>query len=248
MEPAWCTATTLLPEEIGWPPPAERSEGCVVDERNPLKRLIIVLALVCSLGLVAISSSSARPKVTEHARTFISSKRYKEADGTVVVKVSFKSANPRCLAAKRFNLGKAPEAFFIFGGPYVVGGNTYPIGAGGTGSPKDRGGVLHPVSPAGRSPYVWEAQIAPTAIVKVELGEIEHGGPFKTEEERFPTYTVSEAAAVAVGGMAPGSPQTPDDVWVTGYNSNGELVTLECSVAPLFGSKEFENLICDFPL
>ncbi|MFP5389445.1 MAG: hypothetical protein ACLGG5_09125, partial [Thermoleophilia bacterium] len=125
----------------------------------------------------------------------------------------------------RKNLFPEILSSLLFGGPYTAEGQSYPAGALGEGRPPGEG-TFSPVSPPGKSPYVWEAVFSGGAPVNVTN--------LQSNSERHYTTTVSAATALRILAAAPVSKGQGLPYFKAAYNQGGKRVILECE--PLAGA------------
>lgn len=187
--------------------------------------LLVALLVGLQVGTVA-----AKPKVYRSVPTHAAFSVERAPDGTITAKVSFTS-NPRCLAAKRFkrvgrrNLFPEILSSLLFGGPYTAEGKSHAAGALGEGRPPGEG-TFSPVSPPGKSPYVWEAVFPGSSPVYVTN--------LQSNAERHYTTTVSAATALRVLAAAPVSKGQGLPYFKAAYDQGGKRIILKCE--PLTGA------------
>jgi hypothetical protein len=157
-----------------------------------MKRSVIVLGIV---GVLTLGTAPAGAVKVIHkvVATHIALSATKASDGTITARGVFTSSNPRCLSSKRtkpFSSGQYSNfGSVLLYGASLPGDHT---GQDGNGGPPGNG-RLAPVSPAGRSPWIWEAVWAGSAPIGVE----------NRHNKSLPyTYksTVAGASAVELGG------------------------------------------------
>jgi len=187
---------------------------------------LVAAAAVASAALAA--PAMALSKVTRSFPTRVAFAATKAADGSVTVKASFSSPEPRCLSAKRFLQKKfhgAPDAagaYLLFGGTYSAGRGSGAFGFEGEGPPPSSG-LLSPVSQPGRSPYVWEATWAGDTPVTVT-------NFYDPSHPRHYESTVGAASAVRAGAIARASAGQGLPYFKTTYNRGGKHYIVKCGV------------------
>lgn len=143
----------------------------------------------------------------------------RSASGTITAKGQFTSSNPHCLEAARF------KPYLLRDGRYHLFDSSVLFFDGET-SPYTREAQAHiaespqpnlkPVSSAARSPYLWNAVMAPDAQVKVGRN---------TDSER--SALVSEATGIALFG--PTTPADNNQPYKVRYRESGQEVVLTCA-------------------
>jgi hypothetical protein len=159
--------------------------------------------------MLAFAVPAGANTVTKVATTKVATSIARAADGTVTIKVTFTSSNPRCLSRDRWRQypsgeykENAPEFGLYYGGVAYA-------------DPPGRfGAQLAPISPFGRSPLIWRSIWPGSVGVTVE----DHAG--RTEAER--TYRSTVSAAVGVDGG------TNAVAFEDKYKSGGDKVLLKC--------------------
>jgi hypothetical protein len=210
---------------------AASSAGPQRERRFRLFRGSLGFALFLALlGCLPAGTAAAKPKVYRSVPTHASFAVTRGDDGTITATVSFTS-NPRCLPAKRFKrVGKKnlfPEILstLLFGGPYTAEGESHPAGSLGEGRPPGEG-TFSPVSPPGKSPYVWEAVFPGSAPVNVTN--------LQSTSERHYTTTVAAATALRILAAAPVSKGQGLPYFKAAYDQGGKRIILKCE--PLAGA------------
>jgi hypothetical protein len=195
-------------------------------------RLAATSTGVMVLALAFAAPSSAK-RIYKSVPTHATYSMTRAADGTVTAKVLFTSPNPRCLSADRWNKRRVRGGYShdVGGGLYY--GDIYANTAPNINGAPDNNGWLSPISPAGHSPYVWQAIWPGSLAVKVH---VEHPGtgvaPYNYAS------TVSAASGGAVLGYAPPGPS--GNYYKYAYNEGGNRIILKCQTTPNGGSgKEF---------
>jgi hypothetical protein len=188
------------------------------EARRALK-LGAISAGVMLLTLAFAAPSNAK-RIYKTIPTHVAISATRTADGTVTVKAVFTSSDPHCLSADRWR--KLSDGYshevgggLEYGGPW----NGYPIGADGYATPS--GGWLSPISPAAKSPFVWQAIYPGKLTVKVHDERDEAG------EARNYTTTVAAASGIAVGASAPANFKGKT-YYKYAYNQGGNRVILKC--------------------
>lgn len=198
--------------------------------RKSAANILGAALLVVLLAGLQAAPATAKPKVYRSVPTHAALSVTRASDGTITAKVSFTS-NPRCLPAKRFkrvgrkNLFPEILSSLLFGGPYTADGESHPAGSLGEGRPPGEG-TFSPVSPPGKSPYVWEAVFPGSAPVEVTN--------LQSNSERHYTTTVSAASALRVLAAAPVSKGQGLPYFKAAYDQGGKRIILKCE--PLTGA------------
>jgi hypothetical protein len=187
---------------------------------NPQRFAVLAVGVVAVLTLAFAASSNAE-RIYKSVPTYLALSATRAADGTITAKAVFTSPNPHCLSADRWK--KLSDGHYHdvgggleYGGPW--GGN--PMGADGYAQPS--GGWLSPVSPAGKSPFVWQA-IYPGSMT-VEVHDERRAG---SEEARDYESTVAAASGIAFGGNAPPNFKGKTYYKYT-YSQGGNRIILKC--------------------
>lgn len=175
-----------------------------------------------------VTPALALPKVTKFVPTHVALSATRDAAGTIVVTASFTSAEPRCLSTKRF-LEKhfhgrpvAAGGYLLYGGPYSDDRGSGAFGFEGFGTPP-ADGLLSPVSPAEKSPYVWEA-VWPgdTAVTTTNFHD--------SSQPRHYATTIAAVAAVSLGASARESAGQGLPYFKVTYNKGGKHYIVKCGV------------------
>jgi hypothetical protein len=166
------------------------------------------MALVCALAAAStgLARTVHRSAPTDARRTVVA-----RADGGVTLIGIYTSPNPHCLEARRWKR--------LSDGYYHDGFQSYLVfPSGGTANPP-RLGFLSPVSPFGRSPFVWRASWPGSTVVNVD----EHNGKHVKE-------TVADATGVRFYYEIPvsGAPGLPKNGYFTTYRAHGRRIKLRC--------------------
>lgn len=197
-------------------------------------------AWVCVAALLfaclTAGSAAALPKVIKSVPTRATFSATKAADGTITAKVSFTASDPRCLSGKRF-LQKFADGNYrvaggtlLYGGAYSDEGISAPFGFDGFGAPPNKG-LFAPVSPAGKSPYVWQAIWPGSTPVLITN--------FHNEElDRHYETTVAAASAVNMGAIARASMGQGLPYFKATYNQGGKHYILKCGVLAKSGTEK----------
>lgn len=174
--------------------------------------------LVCSLATLTLASPGPAAARTKTIPTRAVLSATKAPDGTVTIEAAFSSPNPRCLRAGRFHgkfyaqyLGAPVGADFYYGDAGPPHGTPPSQGAGVGFEPS----VPQPISPAGRSPYVWQAAWPASTVVANGFGGNGLGGKFPD------STTVSAASGIGVFALVKPFRIT--------YRSHGARVTRTCA-------------------
>lgn len=197
-----------------------------------ISRLTIVGSLVLSLACMAAGSASARPKVYRSVPTVVSFSATKGTDGAITVKATFSSPDPRCLEGKRFLQKHRDGNYWVagghlyFGGPFTASQEftghqiSEPFGFDGFATPPDKG-FLAPVSPAGKSPYVWQA-VWPGST------EVFTTNFYNKSLPRHSSTPVSAATGVSLGATARASNGQGLPYYKIAYNQGGKHIIIKC--------------------
>jgi hypothetical protein len=183
---------------------------------------LLAVGVVGLLAFVFAAPSSAK-RIYQSVPTRATYSLSRAVDGTVTAKVSFTSPNPRCLSADRWNKRRVRGGYShdVGGGLYY--GDIYANTAPNINGAPDNNGWLSPISPAGHSPYVWQAIWPGSLAVKVH---VEHPGEAPYD---YPS-TVSAASGGAVLGYAPPGPV--GTYYKYAYNQDGNRIILKCQTTP----------------
>jgi hypothetical protein len=192
-------------------------------KRTTSQRRFAVLAVgvVGLLALVFAAPSSAK-RIYKSVPTHITSSLTRAADGTVTAKVIFTSPNPRCLSADRWKKLRSGYSHDVGGGLYY--GDIYANTAPNINGAPDNNGWLSPISPAGHSPYVWQAIWPGSLPVKVH---VEHPGEAPYD---YPSTVAAASGAFVFGYASPGAWGGP--YYKYAYNQGGNRIILKCQTTP----------------
>ena len=183
--------------------------------------------LVIGLATLTLASPGAAAARTKTIPTRAVLSATKAPDGTVTIEAVFSSPNPSCLRASRFR-GKAYDYLLgPFAADFYYGGAGHPY-ATPLGDPAGFGyepSVPQPISPAGRSPYVWQAAWPASTVVVIGGGT-----------PGFSTSTVSNASGIGLAAYVKPYRIT--------YRSHGARVTRTCAggVWPKSGLTQYIDL------
>lgn len=188
-------------------------------------KTISVLALAALTAPVVVAPSAAQARtIHKTVGTQVKFSATKTADGTITARATFISSDGHCLSAKRFGgpSGRYAGSALEYGGP---SSNGFPFGEDGVGYPPHYG-WLFPASPAGHSPYVFQAVWPGSTVVPVD-NELNHNLPGRYSS------TVGAASAVSVSGAtmdrnAEGRRTRETLFWKTSYRKGGDRIVLKC--------------------
>lgn len=196
---------------------------------NPRRFAALAVGVVGLLALVFAAPSSAK-RIYKSVPTHATYSMTRTADGTVTAKVLFTSPNPRCLSADRWNKRRIRGGYsHDVGGGLYYGGDIRANTAPNINGAPDNNGWLSPISPAGHSPYVWQAIWPGSLAVKVH---VEHPG---VDNYNYAS-TVSAASGGVVYGYAPPGPV--GTYYKYAYNQGGNRIILKCQATPNGGSQK----------
>jgi hypothetical protein len=215
--------------------------------RSPVTREVFVTRklgfAVCSVAAIALTFSvtvvpaaASVEVVKETARTTVELSATRAADGTVTATATFSSKNPRCLtkAGRLSGPAGAPKvnpikSVFEFGEESETPGY-------GPWTPDPQFGLLHgtffayqltlkPVTPEGRSPWIWEAVWPGTTLLTARRWASRSPAPYP--EPTKIQSPVSEAGLLGFGTGTP-NPGVYLDQTTIRYKKGGANVVLDC--------------------
>jgi hypothetical protein len=186
---------------------------------SPLKkgslemRSIRALVGIAAATLLALANASPGSAKTIHKSAPTGQERSvnRSADGTITLEGRYTSPNRHCLEAKRWT--KLSDGNYHNGFDAVL---IFSDGIEGA-SPPD-GGWLLPVSPAGRSPYVWKAVWPGSALVTVRT------------KAGYIKEPVSAATSLKFYYWLPSSIGSSRAPYETSYKEHGNTIELTCGV------------------
>lgn len=177
-------------------------------------RLVLAISIFAAATVfagLASDSATAGSKVFRSVPTQVSfSVTRAPADGTITAQVTYRSKDPRCLAAKRFKRAGMRNEYFQAYVPEWLFGD--PPGSEGLG--QLRGATLAPVTPFGKSKLVFKVTIPGDTPVAVPSPD--------------PDSTVAKASALKLYVAAPGSNGQGLPYFKVSFHEGGKHVVLKC--------------------
>jgi hypothetical protein len=177
------------------------------------KAICIAVSL---LGLAAPGAAMAA--LHRSAGTYYVLSASRSASGTITAEGRLRSPNPHCLEAARFKPYLLRDGWYHLFDSSVLffDGETNPYSREAqTNIAESPQPNLKPISPAARSPFLWNAVMSPDAGVKVGRN---------TDSER--TGLVSEATGIVLFG--PTTPADNNQPYKVRYKEQGQEVVLTC--------------------